>query len=148
MRRTLPENGLGRSASACPTLSKIATCTKPYTMDMNDDQILMRGGSEHDIEEYANRNGADLQPGPWNDPSIRWVCEYHPTREMGHRLFPWFWRRCGGAGMPDPITHDNHGRLLPYCARFSKHFSGNFEWCIYCRLCRRCGRKHGEYARC
>jgi hypothetical protein len=27
---------------------------------MNDDQILMAGGTERDIEEYANANGANL----------------------------------------------------------------------------------------
>ncbi len=43
---------------------------------------------------------------PWNDPSVRWVCEEHPTKEQEHRLFPFFWRRCGGAGMPEP-TEEN-----------------------------------------
>jgi len=41
---------------------------------------------------------------PWNDPNIEWVCEDHHTKEQDHRLFPWFWKRCGGAGMPDPHT--------------------------------------------
>lgn len=36
---------------------------------------------------------------PWNDPEVVWVCENHPTKEQDHRLFPRFWKRCGGAGM-------------------------------------------------
>lgn len=28
---------------------------------MNDDQILQRGGDEHDIKEYSKSNGADLE---------------------------------------------------------------------------------------
>lgn len=38
---------------------------------------------------------------PWDDPNVEWVCENHPTKEQEHRLFPWFWLRCGGAGMPN-----------------------------------------------
>lgn len=37
---------------------------------------------------------------PWNDPEVVWVCENHPTKRQEHRLFPFFWKRCGGAGMP------------------------------------------------
>lgn len=48
---------------------------------------------------------------PWNDKTLRWVCEEHPTKEQGHRV--WFFWECGGAGMPDPITHDNLGRPNP-----------------------------------
>jgi len=29
---------------------------------MDDDQILARGGTEKDIEEYAKQNGADFNP--------------------------------------------------------------------------------------
>lgn len=76
---------------------------------------------------------------PWNDPSIRWVCEDHPTKEQGHRV--WLFWECGGAGMPDP-------QQIPSCYRNKIHFPGNFEWCKQCRMCRRCGRKHGEYERC
>lgn len=43
---------------------------------------------------------------PWNDPDVRWVCEDHPTKDQEHRLFPFFWLRCGGAGMPEP-TEEN-----------------------------------------
>lgn len=43
---------------------------------------------------------------PWNDEEVRWVCEEHPTKEQSHRLFPWFWKRCGGAGMVEP-TEEN-----------------------------------------
>jgi hypothetical protein len=37
---------------------------------------------------------------PWNDRNVRWACEEHPSKDMEHRLFPCFWRRCDGAGMP------------------------------------------------
>jgi len=33
---------------------------------MNDDQILMAGGTERDIEEYANANGANLTKKDFN----------------------------------------------------------------------------------
>lgn len=50
---------------------------------------------------------------PWNDPTVRWVCEDHPTEEQGHHVKAWTgFRSCGGAGMPDPKTHDNMGRPL------------------------------------
>ena len=47
---------------------------------------------------------------PWNDKSIRWVCEEHPTEEQEHKIG--LFKRCGGAGMPDPKTHDNMGKKL------------------------------------
>jgi hypothetical protein len=76
---------------------------------MDDDQILMRGATDRDIQEYANQNGADLKLGPWNDPNVRWVCESHPAKDAEHGV--WSWRRlrfveCGGAGMPEP-TDEN-----------------------------------------
>lgn len=40
---------------------------------------------------------------PWNDPSVEWVCEDHPTKEQSHRLWFGFGPECGGAGMP---AHD------------------------------------------
>jgi hypothetical protein len=43
---------------------------------------------------------------PWNDSKVRWVCEDHPTKDQEHRLFPFFWKRCGGAGMPEPIEEN------------------------------------------
>jgi len=44
---------------------------------------------------------------PWSDPSIRWVCEEHPTKEQSHRRFFGLGRECGGAGMPDPSLSQN-----------------------------------------
>lgn len=38
---------------------------------------------------------------PWNDPTIRWVCEEHPTKDFEHRLLFGFGPECGGAGMPE-----------------------------------------------
>ena len=40
---------------------------------------------------------------PWNDPTIRWVCEQHPEHDFEHRV--WSWRKlgyveCAGPGMP------------------------------------------------
>ncbi len=48
-----------------------------------------------------------MKVAPWNDPNIKWVCEDHPTQEQEHRVFPWFWKRCGGAGMPEPADRLN-----------------------------------------
>lgn len=42
-----------------------------------------------------------MKKAPWNDKELKWVCENHPTKEQEHRLFPFFWLRCGGAGMPE-----------------------------------------------
>lgn len=45
---------------------------------------------------------------PWNDPSIRWVCEDHPTEEQGHSMFTFTgFKECGGAGMPEPKLINN-----------------------------------------
>lgn len=33
-----------------------------------------------------------------SDRSIKWVCENHPSKEQGHRV--WLIFHCGGAGMP------------------------------------------------
>ncbi len=41
---------------------------------------------------------------PWNDPTIEWVCEDHPTKEFEHKMG--FFRRCGGAGMPKDKSND------------------------------------------
>lgn len=41
---------------------------------------------------------------PWNDPSVKWVCEEHPRYPQGHPLF--FGFHCDGAGMPEP-TQEN-----------------------------------------
>lgn len=41
---------------------------------------------------------------PWNDPTVKWVCENHPTKEQSHRI--WLFFRCGGAGMPES-TEEN-----------------------------------------
>lgn len=49
---------------------------------------------------------------PWKNPNMRWVCEEHPTQDQEHRLFPWSWKRCGGAGMPDPKLFDHLGQPL------------------------------------
>ncbi len=40
----------------------------------------------------------------WNDPSVKWVCEEHPTKEQGHKV--WLFWECGGAGMPE-LTKEN-----------------------------------------
>ena len=49
---------------------------------------------------------------PWNDRSIRWVCENHPEEDQGHMQGLFFPRECGAAGMPDPKTHDNMGQPI------------------------------------
>ena len=41
----------------------------------------------------------ELKLGPWNDSSIVWVCENHPTKEQSHKV-GLFRKECGGAGMP------------------------------------------------
>lgn len=40
---------------------------------------------------------------PWNDPSIRWVCEDHPTEDQSHLIDG---KECGGAGMPAPTVEE------------------------------------------
>lgn len=40
-----------------------------------------------------------MNKAPWNDSSVRWVCEAHPRKDMSHRV--WFFWECGGAGMPE-----------------------------------------------
>ncbi len=51
-------------------------------------------------EEYK-----PMKQAPWNDSSVRWVCEDHPTYDQGHLMprFAWLpWlstEECGGAGM-------------------------------------------------
>jgi hypothetical protein len=47
----------------------------------------------------------------WNDPSVRWVCEEHPTKEQGHRV--WLFWNCGGAGMPeDEVTVNKIANMI------------------------------------
>ena len=47
-----------------------------------------------------------MKLGPWNDSSVRWVCEEHPTKDQGHHLWFGFGKECGGAGMPE-LTQEN-----------------------------------------
>ncbi len=50
-----------------------------------------------------------MKLGPWNDSSVRWVCENHPTKEQSHTIFNWSklrFEECGGAGMPEE-TEEN-----------------------------------------
>ena len=42
---------------------------------MNDDQILMRGGTEEDVAKYARCNGADLTPDDMKNTKLK----EHPT---------------------------------------------------------------------
>lgn len=53
---------------------------------------------------------------PWNDPSVRWVCENHPDKDFEHKIrhLLFFKRECGGAGMPE-ITEVNikKGYVVP-----------------------------------
>lgn len=44
---------------------------------------------------------------PWNDPTVKWVCEEHPRHEQGHKLF--FGLYCDGAGMPED-TPENRAK--------------------------------------
>ena len=50
---------------------------------MNDDQIINKGGTEDDIEQYANQNGADLTKlDAFKDRLIRKISNYivnHPN---------------------------------------------------------------------
>ena len=48
----------------------------------------------------------EIKLGPWNDSSVRWVCEDHPTEDQSHLVGWIFKRECGGAGMPEP-TEEN-----------------------------------------
>jgi len=43
---------------------------------------------------------------PWNDPTIRWICEEHPTEEFEHKIGFFFKEVCAGPGMPDPLQQD------------------------------------------
>ena len=38
---------------------------------MDDDQILMRGGTEEDIAQYARCNGADLTPADTKNTKLK-----------------------------------------------------------------------------
>jgi len=49
-----------------------------------------------------------LKLGPWNDSSVIWVCEEHPTKEQSHKVGI-LRRECGGAGMPE-ITQENRDK--------------------------------------
>lgn len=43
---------------------------------MNDDDILMRGGTQGDIEKYSRMNGADLSPSnPFIEETVKEFCE-------------------------------------------------------------------------
>lgn len=50
---------------------------------MNDDQIIARGGSERDVEEYARMNGASMDE-PTREPEKKQIyvliCEDEDTR--------------------------------------------------------------------
>jgi hypothetical protein len=95
---------------------------------MDDEQIYMRGGTDRDIEAYAEANGADLkqQMAPWHDPTIRWVCEEHPDHDQGHRIFTWRgYKECGGAGMPKERC---------YFTDHSPVWDGNEYICIDCYI--------------
>jgi hypothetical protein len=74
---------------------------------------------------YSKMREEDLKLAPWNDPSVRWVCEEHPNEDQGHKVVKkgikisleeaekwgsFFLEECGGAGVPDPKTHDSNGR--------------------------------------
>jgi hypothetical protein len=46
---------------------------------------------------------------PWNDPKVKWVCEYHPEAEQGHDAIDPVTHKtveCGGSGMPEQ-TQEN-----------------------------------------
>ncbi len=56
---------------------------------------------------------------PWNDASVRWVCEEHPTKDAEHTVFNWRkfrFEECGGAGMPEGVEN-----LCGYCGKFAYH---------------------------
>ncbi len=45
-----------------------------------------------------------MKIAPWNDKSVRWVCEEHPSKDQSHTIFIWWkfkFEECGGAGMPE-----------------------------------------------
>jgi len=61
---------------------------------------------------------------PWNDVNLKWVCEEHPTKEQEHRLS--FWKRCGGAGMPEP--HEAKGHICTVgCPNYQSGHSINVD---------------------
>jgi len=57
-----------------------------------------------------------LKMGPWNDSTVRWVCEAHPTKDFEHRIFNWKklrFEECGGPGMvEDTPENRKKGYLL------------------------------------
>lgn len=58
----------------------------------------------------------ELKLGPWNDSSVRWVCEEHPEYEQSHIVFNWRrlrFEECGGAGMPED-TEENRKKGYIY----------------------------------
>lgn len=46
---------------------------------------------------------------PWFDPSVKWVCEKHPTKPMSHKIFGLF--KCGGAGQMDEALRKKYGEV-------------------------------------
>jgi hypothetical protein len=50
---------------------------------MNDEQILQRGGTETDIEEYAKQKGADFTETDFlKDLLIRKIEEFKPRKDI------------------------------------------------------------------
>jgi len=41
---------------------------------------------------------------PWNDPSVKWVCEEHPDKPFPHD-------DCGGPGMMDEAGRRRYGEI-------------------------------------
>ena len=58
---------------------------------------------------------------PWNDPTIRWVCEQHPTKDFGHKV-GLFRKECAGPWMPESegMVAATHVKLPEIVFRFKK----------------------------
>lgn len=50
-----------------------------------------------------------MKTAPWNDSSVRWVCEAHPKKEFEHRLWFGFGPVCAGPGEPED-TPENRAK--------------------------------------
>ena len=73
----------------------------------------LRSIRSNDRERWKRHVHRSIEAQKWDMSTEKWVCEDHPTKEQEHRLFPFFWKRCGGAGMPEP-TEEN--RRKGYCS--------------------------------
>lgn len=74
---------------------------KPYVLyEIPQKDLLTELGGAKEFFDFSDHYLNKLKIAPWNDPSVKWVCENHPEKE-------WEVECSCGAGMPEP-TPENY----------------------------------------